>query len=88
MDEGKGLAGGLWKRVCDGRLKFNNEDCRQLGIFYAAAQIEGAKDLGLEAMPEALKGQIEATAVTSDVNVSRGERAKYCERASLDEEMR
>jgi len=60
VNEGKGLVGGLWKRVCDGRLQFNDEQLQQLALFYAAVQIEGGANLDLEPTPESLLVQIEA----------------------------
>jgi len=70
LDEGRDLVEKLWKRACDGRLQFNFEDLQQLGLFYAAAQIEG-QNLNLEQPPESLLGQIEAALAKSDVTVSQ-----------------
>jgi len=60
----------LWKRACDGRLQFNDDNLRQLEFFYVAAQINGP-NLNLERPPESLLGQIEAAAAKSDVTVSQ-----------------
>jgi len=70
LDEGRDLVEKLWKRVCDGRLQFNDEGLWQLALFYAAAQIE-VPNLNLEPPPESLLGLIEAAAAKSDVTVSR-----------------
>jgi len=70
LDEGRDLVEKLWKRACDGRLQFNDDNLRQLALFYAAAQIE-EPTLNLEPLPESLLGQIEAAAAKSNVTDSR-----------------
>jgi len=70
LDEGRGLVEKLWKRACDGRLQFNDDNLQQLALFYAAAQIE-EPNLNLESPPESLLGQIEAAAAKQGVTVSR-----------------
>jgi len=70
LDEGRDLVEKLWKRACDGRLQFNDDELRQLALFYAAAQIE-EPDLNLEPPPESLLGPIEAAAAKQVVTVSR-----------------
>jgi len=70
LDEGRGLVEKLWNRACDGRLQFNNDEVRQLALFYAAAQIE-EPNLKLERPPESLLCQIEAAAAKSNVTVSK-----------------
>jgi len=72
LDEGRGLVEKLWKRACDGRLQFNDDNLQQLALFYAAAQIE-KPNLNLEPPPESLLGQIEAAAAKSGVTVSRAQ---------------
>jgi len=70
LDEGRDLVEKLWNRACDGRLQFNDENLKQLALFYAAAQIE-EPNLNLEPPPESLLGQIEAAAAKSNVTDSR-----------------
>ena len=70
LDEGRDLVEKLWNRACDGRLQFNDENLRQLALFYAAAQIE-EPNLNLEPPPESLLSLIEASVTKSDVTVSR-----------------
>jgi len=70
LDEGRDLVEKLWNRACDGRLQFNDENLRQLALFYASAQIE-EPNLNLEPPPESLLGQIEAAAAKQGVTDSR-----------------
>jgi len=69
LNEGRGLVEKLWNRACDGRLQFNDEDLKQLALFYAAAQIE-EPNLNLERPPKSLLSQIEAATGKSLVTVS------------------
>jgi len=69
LDEGRDLVEKLWNRACVGRLQFNDDNLRQLALFYASAQIEEL-NLNLEPPPESLLGLIEAAAAKSLVNDS------------------
>ena len=66
LNKGRNLVEILWKRVCDGRLVFNNEQLQQLAWFYVAAQIEVGEGFDFEPPPEFLLGLIKEAAARED----------------------